>query len=71
MPEEMGGGHMVSQQEAMGLLRRAEGYCLHKALSAKEEQGLRDYLDAADYLNWLWRGLWKGSSYAQNASQPL
>ena len=66
MPEKMGGGHMVEQQEAMSVLRRAEGYCLHKALSSPDERGLRDYLDAADWLNWLWRGLWKGPKGPQS-----
>ena len=60
MPEKMGGGHMVGHDEGMAVLRRAEGYCLHKALSSRDNQGLQDYLDAADWLNWLWRGLWKG-----------
>ena len=65
--EALVGGDAMSHNEAMSILRRAEGYCLHKALSASEERGLRDYLDAANYLNWLWRGLWKGPNYAQNA----
>ena len=57
----------MSHGEGMSMLKRAEGYCLHKALSAKGSQETQDYLDAADHLNWLWRGLWKGPNYAQNA----
>ena len=71
MPEKMGGGHMVAHDEAMAILRRAEGYCLHKALSSPDERGLRDYLDAADWLNWLWRGLWKGPKGPQSETQAL
>ena len=67
MSEEMGGGDMVSQQEALAILRRAEGYCLHKALSSKDNPAVQDYLDAANWLNYLWRELWQGVKYAQKA----
>ncbi len=71
MSKEMGGGHMVEPSEAMSILRRGEGYCLHKALCAKQGQETQDYLDAADSLNHLWRELWWEAKYAQNAPQTL
>jgi hypothetical protein len=46
---------MVEPNEGMSILRRAEGYCLHKALSARWDVELKDYLDAANLLNYLWR----------------
>jgi len=67
--EEMGGGHMVEPNEGMAILRRAEGYCLHKALCSQDYEGVRDYLDAANWLNWLWREMWQGVKYAQNAHE--
>ena len=68
VPEEMGGGHMVGHDEAMSILRRAEGYCLHKALCSQDYKGVRDYLDAANWLNYLWREMWQGVKYAQKVS---
>ena len=67
--ESLVGGDVVSHNEAMSILRRAEGYCLHKALSAKDDEVVQLYLDAADYLNRLWRELWWEAKYAQNAPQ--
>jgi hypothetical protein len=67
-----GGGHMVELNEGMSILRRAEGYCLHKALCSKDYEGVRDYLDAANWLNYLWREMWQGVNVAPAASQtPL
>ena len=52
---------MMSHNGAMSILRRAEGYCLHKALCSKDYEGVRDYLDAANWLNYLWREMWQGA----------
>ena len=68
MSKEMGGGYMVGPNEGMSILHRAESYCLHKALCSKDYEGVRDYLDAANWLNYLWREMWQGAKYAQNES---
>ena len=65
----MGGGHMVGHDEAMSMLRRAEGHCLHKALCYRGYEGMRDYLDAADWLNYLWWEMWEGAKVAPAARQ--
>jgi len=68
--EEMGGGHMVAQHratrwnKAMSLLLNAEGHCMDVALYAKEVQEVHDYLEAADLLDQLWRGLFRAEVVA-------
>ena len=49
---------LPDNQDAMSLLHRAEGYCLHKALASQDNQALKDYLDAANWFNYLWRLGW-------------
>ncbi|KKM84849.1 hypothetical protein LCGC14_1295080 [marine sediment metagenome] len=61
----------MSHNEGMAMLRRAEGYCLHKALCSQGYEGVRDYLDAANWLNYLWREVWQGVKYAQDEAQAL
>ena len=62
----------MSHTGAMSILRRAEGYCLNQALCAKSvEWEWRNWLEAADLLNLLWRGMWKGPNVAQDEAQAL
>ena len=68
--EALVGGDVMSHNEAMSILRRAEGYCLNKALSSQGYEGVRDYLDAANWLNYLWREMWQGRSMLRVPPMP-
>ena len=60
----------MSHNEGMAMLKRAEGYCLHKALCSQGYDGVRDYLDAANWLNYLWREMWQEQSTLKTPTRP-